>query len=392
MKRLARKTPAIALLLTISCGVGLAAEPSKDIEPVAAPQVEVCFVLDTTGSMANMIQGAKDKIWSIANELVSAKPTPNIKFGLVAYRDRTDSYVTKVTDLSDDIDAIYEHLMAFQADGGGDAPESVNQALHEAVTKMSWSKGRRILKLVFLVGDAPPHMDYADDIKYPKVCELAMEKNLIINTLQCGNMPGTTKIWTDIARKSEGQYAAIVRSGGTVAIATPFDKEIAEVNLQLNTTIVGYGDKAVQLSVQSKVTTNAASKAEAVADRADFLRKQRLAGGGFGGKVLGGEDDLVERLVQKKIKFDDIDSKKLPDNLKKLPREKQIAAIKTCVEDRKKLQSKIDELLKKRGAFVVKEKRRLAKEGQGDGFDLKVKEIIKSQGSRKGIEFDTSGE
>lgn len=393
MKRLARKNLAVALLLTISCGTVLAAEePSKVVEPAAAPQVEVCFVLDTTGSMANLIQGAKDKIWSIANELVSAKPTPNIKFGLVAYRDRKDKYVTKVTDLSDDIDAIYEHLMAFHADGGGDAPESVNQALHEAVTKMSWSKGRRILKLVFLVGDAPPHMDYADDIKYPKVCELAMEKSLIINTIQCGNMADTTKIWNDIARKSEGQYARILQSGGTVAVATPFDKEIAEVNRQLNTTIVGYGDKAVQLSVNSKVTTNAASKAEAVADRADFLRKQRGAGAGFGGKVLGGEDDLVEQVIQNKIKLANIDSKKLPADLKKLPRAKQIAAIKTCIENRKKLQSKIDELLKKRGAFVVKEKQRQAQAGQGDGFDLTVKEIIKTQGIRKGIEFDTSGE
>lgn len=394
MTRLAQTILTCAILVSTIQGVAFvsAAESDKTAEPAkAAPQVEVCFVLDTTGSMKNLIQGAKDKIWSIANELVTAKPTPNIKFGLVAYRDRGDAYVTKVTDLSDDIDAIYEHLMAFQANGGGDAPESVNQALHDAVTKMSWSKGRRVLKLVFLVGDAPPHMDFADDIKYPKVCELAMEQSLIINTIQCGNMAATTKIWMDIARKSEGQYTAILQSGGTVAIKTPFDKEIAEVNLKLNTTIVGYGDKAVQQSVRAKLATNAASKAEAVADRADFLRKQRGSGGGFGGKVLGGEDDLVEQVIQKKIKLEDIDAKKLPDDLRKLSPEKQIATIKARVEERKKLQGKIDDLLKKRGAFVIQEKERQAKEGQAAGFDLKVKEIIKTQGARKGIDFDTSG-
>jgi hypothetical protein len=108
--------------------------------------------------------------------------------------------------------------------------------------------------------------------------------------------------------------------------------------------------------------------------------------GGFGGKVLVGEDDLVEQVIQNKIKLEDIDSKQLPEDLKK-----QIATIKARVEERKKLQSKIDDLLKKRGAFVIQEKERQAKEGQAAGFDLKVKEIIKTQGARKGIDFDTSG-
>ena len=36
------------------------------------PHIEVCFVLDTTGSMGGLIEGAKQKIWSIANEMISA--------------------------------------------------------------------------------------------------------------------------------------------------------------------------------------------------------------------------------------------------------------------------------------------------------------------------------
>src|SRR5919109_928176 len=52
------------------------------------PHIEVCFVLDTTGSMGGLIEGAKQKIWSIANEMISAKPTPELKLGLIGYRDR----------------------------------------------------------------------------------------------------------------------------------------------------------------------------------------------------------------------------------------------------------------------------------------------------------------
>src|SRR5437762_2761800 len=99
----------------------------------AKPRIEVCFVLDTTGSMSGLIEGAKQKIWSIANEMISAKPTPELRLGLVGYRDRGDEYVVKTFNLTNDIDAVYANLRGFSAGGGGDTPESVNEALDEAV-------------------------------------------------------------------------------------------------------------------------------------------------------------------------------------------------------------------------------------------------------------------
>src|ERR1700723_1924153 len=99
------------------------------------PKIEVVFCLDTTGSMGGLIDGAKAKIWAICNQIASGKPTPDLKVGLVAFRDKGDDYVTKVFDLTDDLDAIHGHLKKFQAAGGGDTPEPVNQALFDAVHK-----------------------------------------------------------------------------------------------------------------------------------------------------------------------------------------------------------------------------------------------------------------
>ena len=87
---------------------------------------------------------------SIANQIIAAKPTPQLKIALIAYRDRGDEYVTKISDLSGDIDALYASLMKFDAAGGGDGPESVNQALAEAVDKISWSPDKNVLKLVLM--------------------------------------------------------------------------------------------------------------------------------------------------------------------------------------------------------------------------------------------------
>lgn len=123
--------------------------------PVVVPKIEVVFVLDTTGSMSGLIQAAKDKIWSIASTMVSAQPAPEISMGLVAYRDRGDAYVTKIVDLSIDLNSVYAALIDFTAAGGGDGPESVNQALTDAIREISWSQDGDSYQVVFLVGDAP---------------------------------------------------------------------------------------------------------------------------------------------------------------------------------------------------------------------------------------------
>src|SRR5436309_13228620 len=134
----------VAALAALVAGLGLAlsagaADKKEKKKPAKKPQVEVVFCLDTTGSMGGLIEAAKQKIWSISNQIASGKPTPDLKVGLVAYRDKGDAYVTKVFDLSDDLDAVHGQLKTFQAQGGGDTPEHVNQALFDAVHKVKWS-------------------------------------------------------------------------------------------------------------------------------------------------------------------------------------------------------------------------------------------------------------
>lgn len=150
MKRAIGAVFGAMVIVPLICGALLAASPSSDDDK--ARKIEVCFVLDTTGSMGPLIDGAKQKIWSITSQMATAKPAPHIKLGLIGFRDRGDQYVTKVFDLTDDLDDVYGNLIAFQAAGGGDIPESVNQALNEAVTRISWSKDRDTLRVIFLVG------------------------------------------------------------------------------------------------------------------------------------------------------------------------------------------------------------------------------------------------
>jgi hypothetical protein len=365
-------------LLTLLLTHNTAAKDAQT-EPQAKPKIEVCFVLDTTGSMSGLIEGAKQKIWSIANEITSAKPTPEIRIGLIGYRDHGDEYVTKAFDLTNDIDAIYMNLQSFRAAGGGDTPESVNEALHEAVSKMTWSQDRKVLKIIFLVGDAPPHMDYPGAPKYPEVCQEAMKRDLIINTVQCGTIPETTPVWREIASLSEGSYTAIAQSGGMIAIATPMDRELAELNRKLGATMIAYGDETARRTVVSKQAVSEAAPLSVAADRLSFNARY--------GRIVQGEGELLDALSQGKVKLESIRKDQLPKEWQALDTPALMAEIEKKQKSRVALQTRIEKVNKERENYIAQERKRLAEKGKSDSFDDKVAQSIRDQAARKGIEY-----
>lgn len=355
----------------------------ESVEKSQQPVVEVCFVLDTTGSMGGLIEGAKAKIWSIANQIATAKPSPRVKFGLIGYRDRGDSYITRKSDLTEDLDAIYAELQKFQAGGGGDGPESVNQALNEAVTQMKWSADSKTLRIVFLVGDAPPHMDYQNDVAYPQSCEAAARAGLIVNTIQCGSQSETETVWREIARRAEGQFAAIGQSGDVQVVKTPMDAEIAKLNVEIGATMLPYGSERAQTVVVAKQARAEAAPAAAAADRAGLM-----AGGG---RIMAADEDmeggeLLDDLAAKRVDLDKLKDEELPNALRDLPKEKRAARIEELKQQRSGVQAKILALSKQRAEYIQKEMKKQV--GAKDGFDQQVARMLAEQAERKGLKIE----
>lgn len=349
------------------------AEAVAATKPAASRLVEVCFVLDTTGSMSGLIDGAKKKIWSIANSIIAADPKAKVRFALVPYRDRGDDYVTRVFDLTDDLDKVFADLQSFEAGGGGDGPESVNQALDEAVSKVAWTSDGETAKFIFLVGDFPPHMDYPDDVKFPKTCEAAVKKNLIINTVQCGDQSETAEIWREIARRGEGTYVALEQSGGMIAVDTPMDGEIAELSAQIGALAVPYGSVEQQREVASKTVAAASAPAAVQADRAYFNTAS--------GKAIQGRGDLISDVRESSVALDAIPDAELPENMRAMSAEQRVEYLKAQGEKRDALNARVAELSKQRQAYIAEQNRKLP--ASADAFDAKVSETVKMQLERK---------
>jgi Mg-chelatase subunit ChlD len=359
--------------------------PPRDIvAPLAAKRVEVVFVLDTTGSMSGLIHAAQEKIWSIASTLAQARQTPEISVGLVAYRDRGDAYVTQTIDLNRDLDSMYAKLMDFRADGGGDGPEAVNEALEAAIHGMSWSQDPSTYKVVFLVGDAPPHMDYQDDVKYPQVVAAAAAKGIVVNTIQCGNMSDTVAPWRHIASLGSGRYFTVEQAGSAVAIETPFDAQIAALSAELDSTRLYYGSREEQAAMAAKVAATERLNDEAsVAVRARRGAFNVSASGAS--NFLGGQE-LIADVESGRVDVAALPAAELPPAVAALPAEERRAAVLETAQKREELQRQIAALAAERDAYIDAEVE--AAGGADSSLDQLIYDAVREQAAPLGLDYD----
>jgi Mg-chelatase subunit ChlD len=348
------------------------------------PRIEAVFVLDTTGSMGGLIQAAKEKIWSIATSMAQAQPAPEIRLGLVAYRDRGDSYVTRVVDLSSDLDTVYATLMDFQAEGGGDGPESVNQALYDAVHKISWNADKNTYRVVFLVGDAPPHMDYQDDVKYTATLDAARQQGIVVNSIQCGNDGTATGDWRRIAALGQGQYFQVAQAGSAVAMATPYDKKLAELSSKLDGTRLYYG--SAEERARKKEKEDAAGKLHAESSVASQARRATFNVSKSGAANLLGDKELVEDVKSGKVDLSKIERDKLPAPMQSMAPAAQKALVEETARQREALKQEIDELARQRSDYLRKEVDKAG--GAKDSLDRKIYGAVREQAGKKGLRYE----
>lgn len=366
--------------------------PTPIVAPIVAPviepakRIEVVFALDTTGSMSGLIQAAKDKIWSIANTMASAQPAPEIAIGLVAYRDRGDEYVTKVFDLTTDLDSIYAQLIDFKANGGGDGPESVNKALDDALHAVSWSQDRDVYQTVFLVGDAPAHMDYANERQYPELTEMAARRGIVVNTIRCGNASNTQAQWQQIAAATNGAFFTVDQNGGALAIATPYDQKMAQLSASLDATRLSYGSAEEQARQRSKVAATA--KLQAEAPMAALARRGAFNSSVSGDANLFGRKDLVKDISSGAIELDDIAERELPAELRELTPEQRASTVASAASERKALKEELLSLSKQRDQYLA-EQAAAAPEAEAS-LDYQLFDAVKSQAETKGLAYDSA--
>jgi len=235
---------AVTFLLTTAAGVQLCA---KETEPedkpvreqvVKRPRMDLAFCIDTTGSMQGEIDMVKEKVKELVAKLASGKPAPDIRVGMVAFRDKGDRYVTRTYQFTQDIDNFVAEISSLDADGGGDSPEAVTEALKASVDELSWDDSKKTAKLLFLIGDAGPK---SYGLSWRDVSQSAIARGIQINTIGCDGLTGFPQaqgvdVFKEIARLADGRFEQL-----------SYRQEVARADGS-RSVIVKSGDRAYELS------------------------------------------------------------------------------------------------------------------------------------------------
>lgn len=258
--------------------------------------IQIAVLLDTSNSMDGLIHQAKTQLWSIVNELATAKKngiSPQLQVALYEYGNDSlsaeNGFIRRVLPLTTDLDKVSEELFALKTNGGS---EFCGYVIHKAVKELKWSESGKDFKAIYIAGNeaftqmpggnniqqtrfynrnvpnapnnpnskqqlqlpqqnakkpktVPENSEEKEklkDIDYRVSCKVAIAKGIIINTIHCGDyQTGINGKWRDAATLADGIYMNIDQNRKVIDVKAPQDKKIMELNEKLNSTYVAYG-------------------------------------------------------------------------------------------------------------------------------------------------------
>ncbi len=176
--------------------------------PAASPSnipVDICFVVDTTGSMGDEIQRLKDTLTAVHAGLTGLPEHPDLRFGMVLYKDRGDEYVTRSVPFTGDEQAFAASLAPVGASGGGDTPEDLQEGMRVALRDLKWRDGA--VRVVFVLTDAAPHVYPNQSFTYLEAARHAAATGIKIVGIGASGLdqPGEA-VLRQMAQYTRGQF------------------------------------------------------------------------------------------------------------------------------------------------------------------------------------------
>ncbi len=177
-------------------------------------RLDVLFLIDATGSMSDEIQQLKDNMIRVSERIDAFGSRPDVRFGMTIYRDRGDLFTSRTFDFTPDLEQFTSALEDVVAEGGGDYPESLNEGLHDALNLPEWRFAETV-SLVFLIADAPPHLDYPQDHDYARDIFTAVEHGVKIFPIASSGLDDQGEyIFRQLAQISGGKFLFLTYGAG----------------------------------------------------------------------------------------------------------------------------------------------------------------------------------
>ena len=148
------------------------------LEKEKGKTLDIVICLDTTSSMKEFIDPLRVKLIPMLGGLLGS--FPSFRIGMVLFKDYNDTYLTRIVPFTADFARFQRDLNGIRADGGGDIPEAVFEALHDGAVKFQWEAESRVM---LLIGDAPPHPKPRGKITREMAYKEAADSNIKVHAM-----------------------------------------------------------------------------------------------------------------------------------------------------------------------------------------------------------------
>jgi hypothetical protein len=359
--------------------VALLVEAPPVIE--AAESIKLGLLLDTSSSMDGLINQAKSQLWNIVNKLASAESNgekPRIEVALYEYGNdglsAREGYIRQVSPFTENMDVISEKLFALTTNGGS---EYCGQVIDNSLNQLDWEGSEKDLKLIVIAGNE----EFTQGtVPYARTCINARDQGIVVNTIFCGNHEeGINMNWKTGADIAMGDYFSIDHNSVTVQIDSPYDEELAALNIELNGYYVYYGDQG-RYNYDNNYAQD--SNASGLGKSSTNSRLKYKSENGFRGSswdMTQLEDEELETTLE------EVDKKTLPEEYQAMSNKQIAERVGEVKVKREAAQNQIADLMKKRDEYVTNQREVL---GQENALESALLSSIERIGGEKGLDFE----
>ena len=369
----------VIVLISFLISFTLFGDVAKSNSKPTSSNIQLAILLDTSNSMDGLIDQAKTQLWKIVNEMSRSKcngKKTNLSVALYEYGNdglsAMEGYVRLITPFTNDLDKISEELFSLRTNGGS---EYCGTVIYEALRDLNWNKDDNNYKVIFIAGNEPFNQGDKD---YRDACKSADNKDIIVNTIFCGNYnEGVQTFWKKGADIANGKYLNIDSDCRIVHIITPYDDRLIELGQKLNSTYIAYGYEGEALKQrQAEQDENASNLSPSV------MTERTITKGS--GQYKNESWDLVDA-DKEGVNIEEIPKDQLPAEMQNMTNEERKEYVDQKAKEREQIQKEINKLDQQRRDYIAKQSEENSQENTLDAAMLK---IIREQASSKNFEFE----
>jgi len=357
---------------------GLPETQTTAAPPDDGPQrMQVALLLDTSNSMDGLIEQAKSQLWSILVTLSQTRKdgkAPKLEMALYEYGNdglpAASGHVRQVLPFTSDMDEVSDALFQLTTNGG---QEYCGTVIQKSLSNLGWSRHDKAVRMIFIAGNEGFNQGA---YPYPSACTDALEKDVIVNTIFCGDCnQGIELQWKDGATRTGGHYNCINQNEVTTYIETPYDARLQQLNDSLNQTYLPFGQQGqakreLQIAQDQNAGQYGLSNA---ANRATFKASSSYKNTSW---------DLVDAYQEDEAVLEEAEA--LPEALNGHSEAEIKAKLKNLEQQRAAVQAQIRDISQKRQAYIDAQRQKAGQEADSN-LEASVLQAIRAQAAQKGF-------